>query len=299
MTSVYLTFFTSYTTYLFRHKYLILYLKNLSCFDAGTAANYEYRATKTYFIISAASFISFFLDVTSFIVDDLFDALIAIERIQYNFTIHGVYVISLEFIICAEMITKRFQYLQERKLSPLSRIKKNVHLLEAVRSLNRYHDVPLLAMSGLTFFFSISQLNLIVTACILDIDDFSFDLFVITDIMRLVPCWIVFGVTALEARLLSTEAERFQQSLYDTVLNDSTNYYIDHPLVRIHMVFWEPVKINAANFFNVDLTLLCTMLGGACSYFIILVQYLIIKTPEIISFYHGNELTMDGELMDD
>ncbi|CAB0001665.1 unnamed protein product, partial [Nesidiocoris tenuis] len=24
------------------------------------------------------------------------------------------------------------------------------------------------------------------------------------------------------------QAERFQQSLYDTVLNDSTNYYIDH-----------------------------------------------------------------------
>ncbi|KAE8573422.1 Gustatory receptor 81b [Halyomorpha halys] len=91
-------------------------------------------------------------------------------------------------------------------------------------------------------------------------------------------CYIVYYSTVLW-RIISacekcrSEAKKFNTLLYQLMIDDKTNEISENKKLRLHISMKREVVFSACGFFNLDYTLIHSMVAAATTYLVILIQF--------------------------
>ncbi|KAE8573426.1 Gustatory receptor 81g [Halyomorpha halys] len=91
-------------------------------------------------------------------------------------------------------------------------------------------------------------------------------------------CWFCLfsGITwrIVDAcELCKTEAKKFNTLLYQLMIDDKTNEISENKKLRLHISMKREVVFSACGFFNLDYTLIHSMVAAATTYLVILIQF--------------------------
>ncbi|KAE8573425.1 Gustatory receptor 81f [Halyomorpha halys] len=85
-------------------------------------------------------------------------------------------------------------------------------------------------------------------------------------------CGITWRIVDV-CELCKTEAKKFNTLLYQLMIDDKTNEISENKKLRLHISMKREVVFSACGFFNLDYTLIHSMVAAATTYLVILIQF--------------------------
>ncbi|KAE8573589.1 Gustatory receptor 139c [Halyomorpha halys] len=147
------------------------------------------------------------------------------------------------------------------------------HLSVSSADLDKYHSLQVVSILASTFVSSFSEVFAIISI-------FQKNDSVANKNMTLIikTFWIIVIINLFSGichmfQAITTKAKEFNTLLYQIMIEDKTNEILNNPKLKLHIAMNREVVFTAYGFFNLDYSLVHSIIASSTTYLVILLQF--------------------------
>ncbi|KAE8573587.1 Gustatory receptor 139a [Halyomorpha halys] len=149
-------------------------------------------------------------------------------------------------------------------------------LCNSSRDFNDFSSLQILAILTVEFITSFGELYVLI--CILHHNRSVPDKLMLIIIVAVKGVWSLIATTLLwqmshQFASVRNEAKEFNTLLYQIMIEDKTNEILNNPKLKLHIAMNREVVFTAYGFFNLDYSLVHSIIASSTTYLVILLQF--------------------------